>query len=71
MYLQAGGELSQESPTAAESSTSYTSDPLHPMQIPGRSFPGARDARPFEQQAEVRTFTTQPLAEPVEWTGRA
>jgi putative CocE/NonD family hydrolase len=40
------------------------------MQIPGRSFPGARDARPFEAQSEVRTFTTAPLAEPVEWTGR-
>ena len=42
-------------------STSYTSDPLHPMEIPGTGFPGAKDARAFEQQAEVRTFTTEPL----------
>ena len=40
------------------------------MEIPGTGFPGAKDARPFEQQAEVRTFTTEPLTEPVEWTGR-
>ena len=40
------------------------------MSIPGTSFPGAADSRPFEQQNEVRTFTTEPLTEPVEWTGR-
>ncbi len=70
MFLQAGGVLSESTPTAKDSSTSYVSDPLHPMSIPGRGFPGARDARPFERQDEVRTFTTEPLASPVEWTGR-
>lgn len=73
MFLQADGNLSGTAPTAtsgAEASTSYISDPYHPMSIPGRGFPGARDARPFERQAEVRTFTTEPLKEPVEWTGR-
>lgn len=40
------------------------------MQIPAGGFPGARDARGFEEQAEVRTFTSEPLAEPVSWTGR-
>ena len=45
-------------------------DPLHPNQIPTRAFPGARDARPFEMQAEVRIFTTEPLTRPVEWTGK-
>jgi putative CocE/NonD family hydrolase len=39
------------------------------MSIPGTAFPGARDARPFERQDEVRTWTTVPLTEPVEWTG--
>jgi len=38
--------------------------------MPGAAFLGAKDARAFEQQAEVRTFTTAPLSEPVEWTGR-
>jgi putative CocE/NonD family hydrolase len=42
---------------------------MHPMSIPGTAFPGAADARPFEAQPEVRTFTSEPLAEPVEWTG--
>ena len=70
LYLQAGGGLSAVMPTAEKSSTSYVSDPLHPMEILGTAFPGAKDARPFEKQADVRTFTTEPLAQPVEWTGR-
>lgn len=70
MFLTAGGGLSQEASEAEESSTSYFSDPRNPMQIPGRSFPGAKDARSFEQQSAVLTFTTEPLAAPVEWTGR-
>jgi putative CocE/NonD family hydrolase len=70
MFLAGDGVLANDKPTAKKSSTNYVSDPLHPMQIPGRSFPGARDAGLFEQQAEVRTFTTEPLVSPVEWTGR-
>lgn len=69
-YLQDAGGLSTDQPRAAKSSTPYVSDPRHPMEIPGRSFPGARDARKFEEQKEVRTFTTAPLAAPVEWTGK-
>src|SRR5262249_44967630 len=45
-------------------------DPVHPNEIPGRAFPGAKDARDFEKQAEVRTFTSDVLPEPVEWTGK-
>lgn len=70
MYLQAEGKLSSVAPSAEKSSTSYVSDPHHPMQIAGTAFPGAKDAQAFEQQAEVRTFTTEPLTEAVEWTGR-
>lgn len=70
MYLRQDGGLSLRQEKSRDSSTSYLSDPLHPMQIPGRAFPGARDARKFEQQSEVCTFTTEPLTEPVEWTGR-
>ncbi len=68
-YLQPDGGLAREKTTALNASTSYASDPLHPMNMPGRSFLGALDARPFEQQAEVRTWTTEPLREPMEWTG--
>jgi len=70
-YLQQDGELKTETPASPNSSTGYESDPRNPMQIPGRAFPGARDARPFEQQSQVLTFTTEPLTEPIEWTGRA
>ncbi len=70
MYLSENGRLSTTASVAATGSTSFVSDPKHPMSIPGASFPGAADSRSFEQQAEVRTFTTEPLTEPVEWTGR-
>lgn len=70
MFLHPGGKLSETKPEKKKSSTSFLSDPRKPMQIPGRSFPGARDARMFEQQSEVRTFTTPTLEENVEWTGR-
>jgi putative CocE/NonD family hydrolase len=69
-FLQPGGNLSQDAPTGANASTTLLADPLHPAQIPGRGFPGARDARPFEKQEQVRTFTTEVLTEPVEWTGK-
>ena len=54
---------------AAEGTTSYASDPRQPMSLPFTGFPGAKDARPFEQQSEVRTWTTDVLKQPVEWTG--
>jgi putative CocE/NonD family hydrolase len=70
LFLQAAGGLSIAPPPDDGGSTSYVSDPRHPMEIPGTAFPGAKDARSFEQQADVRTFTTTALEEPVEWTGR-
>ncbi|HSJ02092.1 MAG TPA: CocE/NonD family hydrolase, partial [Verrucomicrobium sp.] len=70
-YFQADGSLASTPPTTGEgnASTSYASDPRQPMSLPGASFPGARDAQAFEAQSEVRTWTTPPLAAPVEWTG--
>jgi len=68
-YLQPEGALARSRVSAASAKTSYASDPRAPMSIPGASFPGARDARPFEQQSEVRTWTTAALTEPMEWTG--
>lgn len=68
-YLHAGGTLSNDAPQAETSSTTFLSDPVKPASIPGRAFPGAKDARDFEKQAEVRTFTTDVLKQPVEWTG--
>lgn len=69
-YLRAAGGLSTKAPTEEAASTNFVADPVHPNAIPGRAFPGAKDARDFEKQAEVRTFTSDVLTEPVEWTGK-
>ena len=64
----ASGSSRPRSPERAYG-TSYASDPLHPMSLPYTGFPGARDARAFEEQSEVRSWTTDVLQNPVEWTG--
>lgn len=70
LFLRAGGKLSIERPREREASTMFLADPLHPNEIPGRAFPGGRDARAFERQPEVRSFTSDVLTSPVEWTGK-
>ncbi|HLJ09737.1 MAG TPA: CocE/NonD family hydrolase [Planctomycetaceae bacterium] len=69
-YLHGGGSLSTTAAEGADSATGFLADPLRPNSIPGRAFPGAADARDFEKQSQVRTFTTEPLENPVEWTGK-
>lgn len=69
-YLGMEGKLGLEKPTSAEGVVEFQMDPLHPSEIPGRAFPGATDARKFESQPDVRTFTTEVLEEAVEWTGK-
>lgn len=71
-YLRSDGRLRGDPPAAGDSAerTTFRADPNHPNDIPGRGFPGAADARDFEKQAEVRTFTTDVLQKPVEWTGK-
>ncbi|HYR57410.1 MAG TPA: CocE/NonD family hydrolase, partial [Chthoniobacteraceae bacterium] len=68
-FLHEDGALGTGDPSGKPGSTSFASNPRQPMSIPGTAFPGAKDARPFERQSEVRTWTTEPLREPVEWTG--
>lgn len=68
-FLHEGGVLKTAAPAAASSSTSYDCDPLQPMQMPGRAFLGAKDAQTFEKQKNVRTWSTEPLAKPLEITG--
>jgi hypothetical protein len=68
-YLHGGGGLSTDQPKGPHTTT-YVSDPANPAPIPGRAFPGARDAREHEKHPGVRTFTTDPLPAPVEWTGK-
>jgi len=69
-YLRQGGILSRKASTETTSATTFLADPLHPNKIPSRAFPGAADARGFEKQSQVRTFTTAVLSEPIEWTGK-
>jgi putative CocE/NonD family hydrolase len=72
-YLHAGGQLSTSAPggnaEGNEAFTEFLADPDRPNAIPGTAFPGAADARKFEAQDQVRTFTSAPLTQPVEWTG--
>lgn len=68
-YLQSNGLLGTNALSNEKGTTTFLANPLHPAEIPSRAFPGAADARKFEQQTEVRTFTTDKLTAPVEWTG--
>ncbi len=69
-FLRDGGKLTNSAPSETDAVTTFLADPLNPANIPNtKGFPGAADARKFEEQAEVRIFTTEPLTEPVEWTG--
>ncbi len=69
-YPHADGTLSQVMPQSKDTTVTWLADPLHPASIPSIAFPGAKDAREFEKQAEVRTFTSDVLTESVEWTGK-
>jgi predicted acyl esterase len=69
-YLRTEGRLSEAAPTEEKASATFAADPRNPAAIPARGFPGAKDARDFEKQAEVKTFTSDALAHPVEWTGK-
>ncbi|MFN7923600.1 MAG: CocE/NonD family hydrolase [Bryobacteraceae bacterium] len=66
-WLHGGGKLDLRA--ASEGRTDFISDPDNPAPVPGRSFPGAQDGRRWEQHRDSRTFTTEPLAADVEWTG--
>ena len=69
-FLHDDGKLKPAKPAPTKSSTSYVSDPQKPMVLNTTGFPGAKDARAFEEQAETRTWTSDTLTEPLEVTGR-
>jgi predicted acyl esterase len=69
LYLQPQGGLAAQPPRDGSAGTEMACDPRAPMVIPGRSFPGAKDARSFEEQAEVRCWTSEPFSSPMEITG--
>lgn len=69
-YLHSEGKLTTDKPTDAKATSTLLADPIHPVEIAGRSFPGARDASVVEKQDNVLTFTTDVLEKPIEWTGK-
>jgi len=74
-YLAKDGGLSTAKPAAAgEASRQYTFDPADPCPtLGGRNLniaKGPKNQNSIESRPDVLTFTTEPLAEPVEVTGR-
>ena len=73
-YFHPEGLLSRESPGESEASRSFTFDPADPVPTRGGrnlNLPaGPMDQRPVEDRDDVLLFTTEPLTEPLEVTGR-
>ena len=67
LYFQELGALAAEPPLHEASATAYTTDPAQPARMPGLV---ARDMRQYESDPGVISFTSPPLTEPTEWTGR-
>jgi putative CocE/NonD family hydrolase len=74
LYLQPKGGLNDAQPTSAEGPTTFTYDPTDPTPaVGGRiinpAVGGYRDNRKLEKRADVLTFTSPPLVEPLEVIG--
>jgi predicted acyl esterase len=73
LYLTPEGGLERQAPSTA-STGEYTYDPANPVPTMGGQelfgSPGPRDQRPVEGRPDVLVFSTPPLAEPLEVTGR-
>ncbi len=65
-YLLEQGRLSESPPTSSSDGTRYTSNPLEPMEINGRAFPGAKDRaglRGTKRGADLDYRTTERAVE--------
>ena len=69
-YLRDGGRLGSDKPDTAAGSTEFLSNPLDPAPMKGRNYPAGKDGRAFEKHPDVRTFTSEVLQQPLEWTGK-
>jgi hypothetical protein len=73
-YFHADGRLQPEAPPSPGDKLSYRYDPADPVPtIGGQNLKppqGPRDQRPVEGRDDVLLFTSEPLTEPVEVTGR-
>jgi uncharacterized protein len=77
LHLRAGGRLTHEPPSTAEQPEKFTYDPLDPVPTTGGALfmsddfrPGPLDQSAVEARDDVLVFTTEPLAEDLEVTGR-
>ncbi|WP_045561701.1 CocE/NonD family hydrolase [Streptomyces sp. FxanaA7] len=76
-HLRAEGGLTPEPPSAAERPEEFTYDPMNPVRTVGGALlltddfrPGPLDQTAVEAREDVLVFTTEPLAEDIEVTGR-
>ena len=76
-HLRTDGRLTPESPSTAEQPDEFTYDPMNPVPTTGGALllsdefrPGPLDQTAVEAREDVLVFTTEPLTEDVEVTGR-
>ncbi|MEH0420819.1 CocE/NonD family hydrolase [Streptomyces sp. B21-083] len=76
-HLRADGRLTPEPPPVAEQADQYTYDPMEPVPTTGGALlmtdefrPGPLDQAAVEAREDVLVFTTEPLTEDTEVTGR-
>ncbi|MDT0566272.1 CocE/NonD family hydrolase [Streptomyces sp. DSM 3412] len=76
-HLRADGRLTPEPPSAAEQPEEFTYDPMNPVPTTGGALlltddfrAGPLDQTAVEEREDVLVFTTEPLAEDTEVTGR-
>ncbi|MEU1183936.1 CocE/NonD family hydrolase [Streptomyces sp. NPDC005820] len=76
-HLRADGRLTPEPPAVAEQAEEFVYDPMDPVPTTGGALlmtdefrPGPLDQRDVEAREDVLVFTTEPLAEDTEVTGR-
>ncbi|MFF4028778.1 CocE/NonD family hydrolase [Streptomyces sviceus] len=77
LHLRADGRLTPEPPSTAEQPDEFTYDPMNPVPTTGGAIalsdefrPGPLDQTAVEARKDVLVFTTEPLTEDVEVTGR-
>jgi X-Pro dipeptidyl-peptidase C-terminal non-catalytic domain/X-Pro dipeptidyl-peptidase (S15 family) len=77
LFLRADGQLTVEPPTDGEGTDTYRYDPTDPVITTGGALlmsnefrPGPLDQAPIESRPDVLVYTTEPMPEDVEGTGR-
>ncbi|GAB3016420.1 hypothetical protein GCM10011376_04090 [Nocardioides flavus (ex Wang et al. 2016)] len=74
LHLQPGGGLAEDPPPSAAGPTTFAYDPADPTpavggQVVNPAISGRRDNRRLERRADVVTFTSAPLTEPLDVLG--